>query len=95
MQDREGVCVKRMLAIFHQIIGSTLVVAGLIILPLPIPFGLIMLVVGLALLAPYIVPIQKLIRSLRRKNAKLNEQLMKWYEKMPPIIKKTIDQTHP
>lgn len=84
-----------MLAIFHQIMGSTLVVAGLVVLPLPLPFGLIMLVIGLALLAPYLIPIQGLVRWIRRKNAKLNEQLIKWREKFPPVIQKTIDKTHP
>ncbi|WP_306251828.1 PGPGW domain-containing protein [Parvularcula sp. IMCC14364] len=84
-----------MLAIFHQIMGSVLVVAGIVVLPLPIPLGLLMLVIGLALLAPYIIPVQNLVRSLRRKNTKLNNQLVRWREKFPPVIQKTIDRTHP
>ena len=84
-----------MLAIFHQIMGSILVVAGLLVLPLPIPFGLIMLVIGLALLAPYMVPIQRLVRWIRVKNDKVNEYLLKWRERFPPVIQKTIDKTHP
>ncbi|MCI5044539.1 MAG: hypothetical protein MRY72_07550 [Aquisalinus sp.] len=84
-----------MLAIFHQIMGSVLVVAGIVVLPLPIPLGLLMLVIGLALLAPYVIPVQNLVRSLRRKNARLNEQLLRWREKFPPVIQKTIDRTHP
>ena len=84
-----------MLAIFHQIMGSVLVVAGIVVLPLPIPLGLLMLVIGLALLAPYIIPVQNLVRSLRRKNTKLNDQLVRWREKFPPVIQKTIDRTHP
>ena len=62
---------------------------------MPIPFGLIMLVIGLALLAPYILPIQHLVRSIRRKNGAINDQLIKWRERFPPVIQKTIDKTHP
>ncbi len=86
---------KGMLALFHQVMGSTLVVAGLIVLPMPIPLGLIMLVIGLALLAPYMKPIQRLVRNIRSKNSRINEQLLKWREKFPPVIQKTIDKTHP
>ena len=84
-----------MLAILHQIMGGTLVLAGLVVLPMPLPFGLIMLVIGLALLAPYILPIQHLVRSIRRKNDTINDQLVKWRERFPPVIQKTIDKTHP
>lgn len=84
-----------MLAIFHQVLGSTLVVAGLIVLPLPIPLGLLMLVIGMALLAPYVIPVQNAVRAIRRRNAKINETLIKWRERFPPVIQKTIDQTHP
>lgn len=84
-----------MLAIMHQVMGGTLIVAGLIVLPMPIPLGLIMLVIGLALLAPYILAVQNLVRHLRRKNGKLNDQLLKWHERFPPVIRSTIDKTHP
>lgn len=84
-----------MLPILHQIIGSTLVVTGLIVLPLPIPFGLIMLVIGFALLAPYIPAVQKLIRYMRRTWPKVDAILLRYRHRFPPVIKKTIDKTHP
>ena len=84
-----------MLPIFHQIFGSTLVVAGLIVLPLPIPFGLIMLTIGFALLAPYIPAVQRLIRAMRRKWPDLNEKLVRYRDRFPPVIKRTIDKTNP
>lgn len=90
-----GGLAQGMLAIFHQVMGSTLVVAGLIVLPLPIPLGLLMLVIGLALLAPYMPPVQKAVRTIRRKHAGINEKLIKWRERFPPVIQKTIDKTHP
>ncbi len=84
-----------MLPIVHQVFGSLLVVAGLIVLPLPIPFGLIMLTIGFALLAPYIPAVQRLIRHMRSKWPNLDEQLRRHHHRMPPVIKKTIDKTHP
>jgi hypothetical protein len=84
-----------MLPIVHQVFGSILVVAGLIVLPLPIPFGLIMLTIGFALLAPYIPVVQRLIRHMRGKWPNLDETLRRWRDRMPPVIKSTIDKTHP
>ena len=84
-----------MLALFHQLLGGVLFLTGLVVLPLPIPLGLLMIIIGLALLAPYMLPVQNIIRSIRRKNAMLNTRLLLWRAKMPPVIQKTIDKTHP
>lgn len=84
-----------MLPVIHQVFGTTLVVAGLIVLPLPLPFGLIMLTLGLALLAPYIPLVQRLIRRMRTKWPNLDQALLRYRHKFPPVIKKTIDKTHP
>lgn len=84
-----------MLPILHQVMGSTLVVTGLIVLPLPLPFGLIMLVIGFALLAPYIPAVQRLVRMMRRKWPKVDAILLRYRHRFPPVIKRTIDKTHP
>lgn len=84
-----------MLPVVHQVFGSTLVVAGMIVLPLPLPFGLIMLTIGFALLAPYIPAVQRLIRFMRTKWPNLNRQLLRFRDRFPPVIKRTIDKTHP
>ncbi|MEO1136729.1 MAG: PGPGW domain-containing protein [Pseudomonadota bacterium] len=84
-----------MLPIVHQVFGSILVVAGLILLPLPIPFGLILLTIGFALLAPYIPAVQRLIRLMRGKWPSLDRNLRRYRDRFPPVIKKTIDKTHP
>ncbi len=84
-----------MLPVVHQLVGGTLIIAGLIILPLPIPLGLVMLVVGLALLAPYIPAMQRLIRKMRHKWPNLDQSLRQYRHHFPTIIKKTIDRTHP
>ena len=84
-----------MLPIFHQVIGSILVVVGMIVLPLPLPFGLIMLTIGFALLAPYIPVVQRLIKTMRTKWPDLDQNLRRHRHRFPPVIKRTIDKTHP
>ena len=84
-----------MLPIFHQILGGILVVSGVILTPTPVPFGLIMLTIGLALLAPYVPPVQALIRAIRRKWPKVDHSLRKHRHRFPPVIQSTIDKTHP
>ncbi|MEM8771468.1 MAG: PGPGW domain-containing protein [Pseudomonadota bacterium] len=84
-----------MLPILHQILGSTLVVTGLIVLPLPLPFGLIMLVIGFALLAPYVPAVRKVVRVMRRKWPKVDAILLRFRDRFPPVIRRTIDKTHP
>ncbi|MEM6536684.1 MAG: PGPGW domain-containing protein [Pseudomonadota bacterium] len=84
-----------MLPIFHQALGAFLVVTGLVVLPLPIPFGLIMITVGCTLLAPYVPAVQRFVRRIRAKNPSINETLMRHRDRCPPIIRKTIDKTHP
>lgn len=84
-----------MLPVLHQVFGSTLVVAGLIVLPLPLPFGLIMLTIGFALLAPYIPAVQRLIKRMRVKWPDLDAALRRYRHRFPPVIRKTIDKTCP
>ncbi|MEO0398107.1 MAG: PGPGW domain-containing protein [Pseudomonadota bacterium] len=81
--------------IFHQALGSFLVLTGLVVLPLPIPFGLIMITIGCALLAPYVPTIQRFVKRLRTKSPDLNAWLMKYRRRFPPIIRRTIAKTHP
>lgn len=84
-----------MLPIVHQLIGSVLVISGAILAPTPIPFGLIMMTIGLALLAPYMPPIQKLVRAIRHKWPKVDVSLRRHRDRLPAIIRATIDKTHP
>lgn len=84
-----------MLPILHQILGGILIVVGLIVLPLPIPLGLIMMTIGFALLAPYIPAVQRLIITMRRKWPELDKTMRRHRHRFPPIIRQTIDKTHP
>ncbi|HNR78345.1 MAG TPA: hypothetical protein PKM48_14520 [Parvularculaceae bacterium] len=84
-----------LLPIFHQVLGGVLVVTGAILTPTPIPIGLILLTIGLALLAPYAPPVQALVRAIRVKWPNVDRSLRRHHAKFPPIIRTTIDRTHP
>lgn len=84
-----------MLPVIHQVTGTVLVLAGAIVLPLPIPLGLIMLAIGFALLAPYIPAVQRLFRYMRAKWPGFDRSVRRNRHRFPPVIKRTIDKTHP
>jgi len=83
------------LPIFHQVTGTILVAVGAILTPTPIPFGLIMMTIGLALLAPYVKPVQRLVRAIRRRWPKVDAMMRRNRDRFPPVIRRTIDNTHP
>lgn len=84
-----------MLPIVHQLIGGVLVITGAIVTPTPIPFGLIMMTIGFTLLAPYMPPVQRLVRAIRRKWPKVDAALRRHRDRMPAVVRATIDKTHP
>ncbi|MEQ8934605.1 MAG: PGPGW domain-containing protein [Amphiplicatus sp.] len=84
-----------MLSIVHQVLGAVLVIAGAILTPTPVPIGLVLLTIGLALLAPYMPPVQRLVRAIRRKWPNVDESLRRHRHRMPPVIQTTIDRTCP
>ncbi len=84
-----------MLPILHQALGAFLVLTGLVVLPLPIPFGLIMITIGFTLLAPYVPFVQRIVKRLRTNHPALNEKLLRYRHRCPPIVRRTIDKTHP
>ena len=84
-----------MLPIFHQTLGGVLVVVGIVLTPTPVPFGLILLTIGLTLLAPYMPFVQKIIRSIRRKYPRVNAELLRRRDRLPDVIRRAIDATHP
>ena len=84
-----------LLALVHKVTGSVLVLAGRVVLPMPIPLGLIMIALGLAMLAPYFKPVQNLVRHLRRKSPIVDRNLVRFKHRCPRVIRVTIEKTNP
>lgn len=83
------------LALIHKIFGGLLVLCGVVLFPMPIPLGLILIVLGLALLAPYFKPVQALIRRIRRKSPAVDRAMLKLKARAPRVIQITIEKTNP
>ncbi len=90
-----GPLTASLLTILHKLTGSVLVVAGLVLFPMPIPIGAIMIAIGLLFLAPYFKPIQKLVRSMRQRFEPVNKAMLSIKTKCPPVIRKAIEKTAP
>ncbi|MGE0409732.1 MAG: hypothetical protein AB7P23_10805 [Amphiplicatus sp.] len=84
-----------MLPIVHQLVGGALVVSGAILTPTPIPIGLILLTIGLAMLAPYMPPVRRLVRAVRGKWPHVDSSLRRHRHRFPEVIRATIDKTCP
>lgn len=90
-----GPLTASLLTFLHKVIGSTLVLFGLVLSVTPIPVGLVMVAVGLLLLAPYFKPIQSLVRRLRRRSDTVDRSLRKIKRRCPPVIRTAIEKTAP
>lgn len=83
------------LALIHKLTGSVLVLFGIVLFPLPIPVGLIMIALGLAMLAPYFKPIQNLVRYIRKKSPLVDRNMVRFKHRCPRVIRMTIEKTNP
>lgn len=83
------------LALTHKVVGSIMLLFGLVLFPLPIPVGLILIALGLAFLAPYIAPARAVIRTLRRRTPALDRVMRQHAHRCPPVIRTTIERTEP
>lgn len=77
------------------IIGVILVVSGLVVLPLPIPFGLAMIIVGLSLLISNSHYFRTLFKKLRRRFMGLSVRLNNLKPHLPGFARRMIEDTDP
>ena len=75
--------------------GWFLVIAGLIITPMPIPVGLIMVFTGLALLVPTSVTVRRAISRVRYRNRRLNARFRLIKPRLPARARHLIELTDP
>lgn len=99
LRRRLAVMVKRSL---RRAVGWVLFIVGAILAPTPIPFGLIMVAIGLYLLAKDSVVARRMIRSVRRRIPaltaaldRLHQGLDRVHPKVGKGLRAFIDRTHP
>ena len=84
-----------LLALLHKLVGSVMLLFGFVLLPLPIPFGAILILLGMAFLAPYFAPARIVIRAVRRRAPALDRVLRAQAHRCPPVVRATIEATVP
>ena len=84
-----------LLALAHKLIGSVMLLSGVVLFPLPIPVGLPLIALGLAFTAPYFRPSRRLIRALRARVSLLDDAMTANAHRCPSIVRVTIERTAP
>ena len=81
--------------IIVQATGALIFIAGMIMFPLPIPIGLVMMVIGLTMLISSSKKLRSWIREYRRRNPKVNQSIHKAEAYLPRGMRNSIGQTDP
>ncbi|MEO1281450.1 MAG: hypothetical protein AAFV69_06940 [Pseudomonadota bacterium] len=81
--------------VFFSVGAALLIIFGLIVLPLPIPFGAIMIVVGLVILIATNRATARWLRSLRRLHPAINAWIGKAEVHLPRTFRRIMELTNP
>ncbi|UTW47024.1 hypothetical protein [Bacterioplanoides sp. SCSIO 12839] len=76
-------------------LGILLLIAGIIITPLPIPLGLISILMGLSLLISVAPPLRNWLILLRKRFTTVSQTLTRLRQHLPRFLQHVIDETDP
>ena len=77
------------------ILATVLIIAGVIVLPLPLPFGLLMLILGITILISSNDTAAGWIRTWRERNPRLNNRVLLLEGRLPDRISNILRRTAP
>ena len=72
-----------------------LIIVGIILTPMPVPFGIIMIILGLAILASVNHRVRGWITDIRRRFPGFSNALHNVKHKLPSMMRQLIDDTEP
>lgn len=75
--------------------GLLLVILGILITPLPLPLGLLTMLVGLSILVSALPGLRHRLRQLRSRYAKTSHKLNQLKEHFPQFAQRLIEETDP
>lgn len=81
--------------LLFSIVAVALIVGGLILLPLPIPFGAIMIACGLILLISVSATVAWYVRNYRQHHPKTDKVIRAAEERLPEAWRKILKRTDP
>ena len=76
-------------------IAVVMIITGIILTPMPIPFGILMIILGVALLATVSERVRKWITDLRTQFPAFSTALNNAKTRFPAGIQRLIEQTEP
>ncbi|MDO6682969.1 MULTISPECIES: PGPGW domain-containing protein [unclassified Oceanobacter] len=77
------------------LLGIFFIIAGIIVTPLPLPFGLVMIVIGLSLLVSTVPRVREWLRQQRHRYREFSGRLNAIKSKLPGFARKLIEDTDP
>ncbi|KZZ41931.1 MAG: hypothetical protein MK185_05995 [Saccharospirillaceae bacterium] len=72
-----------------------LIILGIVITPLPIPLGLLSILIGLSLLVSVVPSVRHWLIQLRRKYRQSSVRLNQIGKRMPAFLRELIEETDP
>lgn len=81
--------------VLYDLIGILVIGLGFVILPLPLPFGIILIALGMLILSVENRSVRHAVRSLRIRSPKLDRALKQVQRKSPSFLRKLIAHTEP
>ena len=84
-----------MVRLFLIIVAIVLIVVGAIVFPMPIPLGLIMMVLGLALLITQSPFVAGRVRAFRARHARTDQAIRKVENVLPAKLRDALKRTDP
>ena len=88
-----------MLSKFIHLIASlfaiALILVGIVVTPLPIPFGILLILLGIALLITTNTAFALWLRNFRRRHPDMDEKLRKAQKWLPGFLRIPLDKTDP
>ncbi len=96
-------CLEKLLSWFEvaakiwilRILSFMFIVSGIILFPLPIPFGLIFIITGLMLLVSSNRQLANYFKNYRKNHPEVDQKIRQIKEKIPSIIRKPLEITEP
>lgn len=76
-------------------LGICVLLVGLVLFPLPIPFGFMLIVIGVALLIYASDAVADTLRGYRSRHPRLNQRILHLGQRMPASIRRLFERTEP
>ncbi len=84
-----------MLRVLSLVFAITLILVGLIVLPMPIPLGAIMIVSGLVLLISVSTTVALKLRTFRRNHRDIDKWIRAAEDRLPETWRRVLRRTDP